>query len=154
MAWIAEFPDLDEARDQARKAMNLPLGMTSPLWLAFGAATTAGVAWWWMTRWTRAVNAEAMAEATPRQGRGSPEAFVEKESEVATKAVEAAASVLEAGTVIAPEPEALTETILEVRPGARRLMISSHAGGDRPEACRRLGRARDHHLCQACGLDR
>jgi predicted flap endonuclease-1-like 5' DNA nuclease len=115
MAWIAEFPDLDEARDQARKALNLPIGMASPLWLAFGAATTAGVAWWWMTRWTRAVNAEAMAGAAKAQVEAL-DAFVEKESEVAAKAVEAAASVLEAANVIAPQPVAASETILEVAP--------------------------------------
>ena len=115
MAWMAEFADLDEARDRARKAMNLPLGMASPLWLAFGTATTAGVAWWWMTRWTRAVNAEAMAGAAKAQVKAL-DAFSQKESDVATKAVEAAASVLEAATVIAPEPETLAETILEAVP--------------------------------------
>ena len=110
MAWIAEFPDLSEARGQARKALNLPIGMTSPLWLAFGAATTAGVAWWWMTRWTQALNIEAMASVAKVQVE-AVEAFIEKESEVATHAVEAAEAVLEAAAVIepaapvAPEPE-------------------------------------------------
>jgi predicted flap endonuclease-1-like 5' DNA nuclease len=63
MAWMTEMPNFDEARASARKALNLPMGMTSPLWIAFGAATTAGVAWWWMSRWARPLNIEALAVA-------------------------------------------------------------------------------------------
>ncbi|HEY2179415.1 MAG TPA: hypothetical protein VGH15_12615 [Caulobacteraceae bacterium] len=99
MAW--EFSDFDEARDQARKSLSLPLGLASPLWLAFGTATAAGVAWWWMTRWTRAVNLEAMSGAAKAQV-AAVEALVEKESEVATEVIEAAASVFEAATTTPP----------------------------------------------------
>ena len=49
------------ARERARTAMAIPLGFASPLWFAFGAAASIGVTWWWMTRWTKAVNLEAMA---------------------------------------------------------------------------------------------
>ena len=63
MAWMTDMPNFDEARTNARRALNLPIGMASPLWLAFGAATTAGVAWWWMTRWARPLNIEAAAGA-------------------------------------------------------------------------------------------
>ena len=112
MAWITEFADFDEARDQARKALNLPMGMASPLWLAFGAATTAGVAWWWMTRWTRAVNAEAMAGAAKAQV-AAVEALAQRQSEVATQAIEATASVIEA-VVSEPAPEIIAETAPEV----------------------------------------
>ena len=58
MAWLADFQEKSSA--QAQKALAIPVGMSSPLWLAFGAATTAGVAWWWMTRWTKATNLEAL----------------------------------------------------------------------------------------------
>jgi predicted flap endonuclease-1-like 5' DNA nuclease len=121
MAWIADFPELNEARGQARKALHVPIGMTSPLWLAFGAATTAGVAWWWMTRWTRALNIEAMTGAAKAQVE-AVEAFIEKESQVATHAIEAAEAVLEAVAAIeplapvAPEPEAVPEPVLEAAP--------------------------------------
>jgi predicted flap endonuclease-1-like 5' DNA nuclease len=111
MAWIAEFPDLDEARDQARKAMHVPIGLASPLWLAFGAATTAGVAWWWMTRWTRALNVEAMAGAAKLQVE-AVEAFIEQESEAATRAVEvveAAVTVLETTVAAQPDSQAALE---------------------------------------------
>jgi len=112
MAWIAEFPDMEEARDQARKAMSLPIGLTSPMWLAFGAAASAGVAWWWATRWTRAVNLEAMAGAAKAQV-AAVEAFVERESELATEAVEAAEAVLTAASIIEPPFEIIAEAPVE-----------------------------------------
>jgi predicted flap endonuclease-1-like 5' DNA nuclease len=61
MALLSDYKDFGAFRGQAEKAMGMPLGLASPLWLAFGAATTAGVAWWWMTRWTKALNIEALA---------------------------------------------------------------------------------------------
>ena len=109
MAWTAEFPDLDEAREQARKAMALPIGLSSPLWLAFGAAASVGVAWWWATRWTRAVNLEAMAGAAKAQV-AAVEDFVERESEAATQAVEATRAVLAAATIIEPVEIIAVET--------------------------------------------
>ena len=99
MAWITD--DFEEAREQARKAMSLPIGLTSPLWMAFGAAAGAGVAWWWATRWTRAVNLEAMAGAAKAQVE-AVEAFVERESEVVAEAVEAAEAVLTAAQILEP----------------------------------------------------
>jgi len=81
--------------------MAVPIGLTSPMWLAFGAAASAGVAWWWMTRWTRATNLEAMAGAAKAQV-AAVEALVERESEAAVQAVEAAERILEAVAVIEP----------------------------------------------------
>jgi predicted flap endonuclease-1-like 5' DNA nuclease len=62
MTWITELPGVGVAEDRARKALSFPIGAASPLWLAFGAATSAGVAWWWMTRWARRSNLEAVLE--------------------------------------------------------------------------------------------
>ncbi|HEY1446995.1 MAG TPA: helix-hairpin-helix domain-containing protein [Caulobacteraceae bacterium] len=112
MAWTPEFPDLEDAQERARKAMAMPIGMASPLWLAFGAAASAGVAWWWMTRWTRASNLEAMTGAAKAQV-AAVEALVERESEVALKAVEAAASMLEAAQVIGAHVEIIAEAAPE-----------------------------------------
>ncbi len=61
MTWLTDMQDTSLAPGQASRAMGMPIGMASPLWLAFGAATTAGVAWWLMTRWTQALNLEALA---------------------------------------------------------------------------------------------
>ena len=101
MAPKTELPALEDMQDRARKAMAVPIGLTSPMWLAFGAAASAGVAWWWMTRWTRATNLEAMAGAAKAQV-AAVEALVERESEAAVQAVEAAERILEAVAVIEP----------------------------------------------------
>jgi len=55
------FPTAEGVEERAERAMRWPIGAVSPLWAVFGAAASAGVAWWWMTRWTRAVNVEALA---------------------------------------------------------------------------------------------
>lgn len=31
----------------------LPIGLASPMWLAYSAAASVGVTWWWMSRMTR-----------------------------------------------------------------------------------------------------
>jgi len=62
MTWITELPGVGAAEDRARRAFSFPIGAASPLWLAFGAATSAGVAWWWMTRWAKRANLEAVLE--------------------------------------------------------------------------------------------
>jgi len=59
MALLDGFQDLGSARDRAERAMLAPIGMMSPLWIAFGVAASAGAAWWWMTRWAKPVNLEA-----------------------------------------------------------------------------------------------
>lgn len=63
MAWLNELPGMGAAEDRAAKALSFPVGASSPLWLAFGAAASAGVAFWLATRWTRQTNLEAVMEA-------------------------------------------------------------------------------------------
>jgi predicted flap endonuclease-1-like 5' DNA nuclease len=105
-----DFSNLEDARERARKVMTVPIGLTSPMWLAFGAAASAGVAWWWMTRWTRATNLEAMAGAA-RAHVSAVEALVERESEAAVQAVSAAETLLEAASVIEPRIEIIAEEV-------------------------------------------
>lgn len=59
MVWLDGFSGLKTARERATTAFYAPLGMMSPLWIAFGAAASAGAAFWLMSRWTRPVNIEA-----------------------------------------------------------------------------------------------
>ncbi len=94
-------------RERARTAMAIPLGFASPLWFAFGAAASVGAAWWWMTRWTKAVNLEAMAPAMPAPPILAPVLAIESPPapEIAPEALPA--SVLEAAqaaTITAPLP--------------------------------------------------
>ena len=42
------------------KALYIPVGAASPLWLLFAGAASAGVAYWWMTRWEDRSNLEAL----------------------------------------------------------------------------------------------
>ena len=113
MALLADQREKGATLFPAQKALELPFGMASPLWLAFGAATTAGVAWWWMTRWTRALNIEAQIVSTQLVPTFVPSAepavaAVEHVAEVAIEAIEtpiaATEEVVEA--VLEAEPEA------------------------------------------------
>ncbi len=108
MAWLNELPGMGAAEDRAAKAMSFPVGLASPLWLAFGAAASAGVAFWLATRWTRPANLEAML-SPPRRALEPPvviELTPEPEPEAALEvAIEVAPEpVLEAVAEIAPEP--------------------------------------------------
>ncbi len=81
MAFPEAFTDTGiEAR--AERALRWPVGAVSPLWAVFGAAASAGVAWWWMTRWTRAVNVEALAGFVTAQATDSVEAAADAELRV------------------------------------------------------------------------
>ncbi|MBV9994670.1 MAG: hypothetical protein JO127_05610 [Caulobacteraceae bacterium] len=61
MAFLARLPGMEPATQRTEMALRMPLGAVSPLWFAFGAAATAGVAYWWLKQWTRVVNVEAFA---------------------------------------------------------------------------------------------
>ena len=88
MAWSREFPMVGAV--EAERAFRLPMGAVSPLWAMFGAAAGVGVAYWWMTSWTRAVNIEALAGAAPQ-----PPAASESAEIVAEPVTEATAEVSE-----------------------------------------------------------
>ena len=115
MAWLAQYPDSSELKRQAEKAFSLQLGLTSPLWLAFGAAASAGVAWWWMTRWSTATNLEAvlapqapMAFAPPVV----PDVVIAAEP-VAIVVIE---PVVESEIEAAPEAVIVEEPVLDLAP--------------------------------------
>jgi predicted flap endonuclease-1-like 5' DNA nuclease len=131
MARTVDFSNLEDAQERVRKAMAVPIGLTSPMWLAFGAAASAGVAWWWMTRWTRATNLEAMAGAARAQV-SAVEALVERESEAAVQAVSAAESLLEAASVIEPKIEIIAEEVeTEVEKASEVAAETSRAAAER-----------------------
>ncbi len=120
MSWLTEIPDPSALRERAAKSLTLPLGMANPLWLAFGAAASAGAAWWLMTRWASPVNLEAFAMPAPAprlletpvalappESAAEPipyiEPVVEPVMEVAAEAVEEVVEVAEAAVEIAVE---------------------------------------------------
>jgi predicted flap endonuclease-1-like 5' DNA nuclease len=85
MSWISDIADPTALRERTMKSLTVPIGLANPLWLAFGAAASAGAAWWLMTRWANPLNAEAMFGAAFR---AAPKATPEKTA--AKKAVEKA----------------------------------------------------------------
>jgi predicted flap endonuclease-1-like 5' DNA nuclease len=99
--------DLDAVGAQARKAMIVPLGAASPLWFAYGAAASAGAAWWWMTRWAKPINAEAVAAAVSKalEARSSVvEIMAEYEHELELETAKIAADAVETFTHAAGAP--------------------------------------------------
>lgn len=124
MSWSME-EQTSAARERAEKALGLSLGMASPLWFAFGAAATVGATWWWMTRWTKAVNIEAMTSAMPAApmlaiAESAPALEVEPElaSELMPVPVaEAPVEAAQAATAIEPSPA--PEPVLAAPPQAK-----------------------------------
>jgi predicted flap endonuclease-1-like 5' DNA nuclease len=116
LAWFDEFSDMKAAGERTAKAFQAPVGLASPLWFAFGAAASVGVAYWWMTRWAKPVNVEALAESVaapvlavlepmpmPKAPAKIAEAVI---ADVAKDAKAVAAVVAEAAPIMAPTPVA------------------------------------------------
>jgi len=89
--------------------MRVPVGFASPLWGLFAGAAVSGAAWWWMTRWTRAENLEAIFGAAAKF-----EAAVEpKLAVLAAPVAEAVQSLVEptVEALVEATPEPLAETV-------------------------------------------
>jgi len=109
MAWIQDFPGAEAAGERTEKAWRMPLGAVSPLWAVFGAAASAGVAYWWLTQWSRAaVNFEALATVEPDAKSAPQRVELGAEPEPAPEPVVA--------TAITPEP--VVEAVAESAPAA------------------------------------
>jgi predicted flap endonuclease-1-like 5' DNA nuclease len=104
------FPAAAAVGERAERAWKLPVGAISPLWAMFGAAAGAGIAYWWMTQWTRAVNVEALAGvariAPPKPAARPIEIIAEPEVEAPAGAA--------AQEPVAEATAAMTETLAEV----------------------------------------
>jgi phage gp46-like protein len=89
-----------------QKALALPIGVASPLWLMFAGAASAGVAYWWLNRWRTMTNLEAvMAPAL-----AAPEALAALAAPEVVETVEVTAEVVEA-TVLEPVMDAAEEVV-------------------------------------------
>jgi hypothetical protein len=101
-----EAPEL-QTPDPAR-ALNMGVGMASPLWPAFLATAGAGVAYWWMARWIqgeRRVFAPA-SEPDAAYPLGPPAELTEAVTQAYAEPVEAvveAAEDVQAGAIQAAE---------------------------------------------------
>ena len=118
-AFPVMIPSVVDAEARAEQALRWPVGAISPLWAVFGAAASAGVAWWWMTRWTRAVNVEALAEVVSPRVTESIEVAADSELrlEATVEAVDVAVAEVEPPVVEAvaavepPQADDLTRMI-------------------------------------------
>jgi predicted flap endonuclease-1-like 5' DNA nuclease len=120
-----DFPGAAAAGERAERALRLPLGVVSPMWAMFGAAAGVGIAYWWMTSWTRSVNFEALSPfapnlAAPKQAVKPPVVEIVAEPEPAVEVMETVAEAAQAPKALAePAPELKLEPVVaEVAPVA------------------------------------
>lgn len=97
MSWMDSF-DSAAVRRETERALRVPVGLASPLWLAFGAAASAGVAWWWMSRMSRPFNFEAKMAAPRLAAEHVVEAVVAETVALEAVVAKTAAEVLTAET--------------------------------------------------------
>ena len=116
---IAGETELSAISKDPQALLRIPVGVASPLWGLFAGAAMTGAAWWWMTRWTRPANLEAMFGAGFGAAGVAGANGAAKSAALAAPALEAiedAPATLEAAVETfepAPEP-AVTETLATV----------------------------------------
>jgi hypothetical protein len=120
MSWFESVSPKSSMSDGAKPMFNpqtasmAHLGAMSPLWMMFMGASTAGMAYWGMTRWMRLATPEAITENVVklRLVKSSPAPVVDAVQAEVAAVVDAVEIVAEA----APTPEAVlavTETVAE-----------------------------------------
>ena len=111
---LAGENELSAISKDPQALIRIPVGVASPLWGLFAGAAMTGAAWWWMTRWTRPANLEAVfgaAEAATKETIAEVEALTAPVVEAASEAMEAViediTSVQVAEALIDAAPEAV-----------------------------------------------
>ncbi|WP_332769107.1 hypothetical protein [Phenylobacterium sp.] len=102
---LPELPT--ELKFDPKSAIYVPLGAASPFWFLYAGAASAGVAYWWLSRWREATNLEALFAKTP--------AVLELE---AAPAAEPEVEALEPAVAAEPEPEPAFVATAELLPDA------------------------------------
>jgi hypothetical protein len=110
---LGEDAGAEAALARFQTAMRVPVGGLSPLWMMFAGAASAGVAYWWMTRWTRPVNLEALLPEPPAETPVEVEA-VEAVAETVAETAEAVQAAVEEIAQEISEP--IVEAIVEAAP--------------------------------------
>lgn len=87
---IAGETELSKLAARPDAFLRVPVGMVSPLWGLFAGVAITGATWWWMTRWARPANLEALFGAA--EGAGAP---LDIKVEAAAPTIEAAADLVE-----------------------------------------------------------
>jgi hypothetical protein len=97
--------------------LRVPVGLASPLWGLFAGVAVTGATWWWMTRWMRPQNLEAMFGAAAELETSSalqiePEPAAASVAEVPVDLVEAVLDPV-AETPAQASPDLAFEAVLE-----------------------------------------
>jgi predicted flap endonuclease-1-like 5' DNA nuclease len=95
---------------ETEKALTLPVGMASPLWLMFAGAAAAGAAMFWARAWFKPTNLEAVLAPLPEADPAVADPIVEAVEDAVMLAVEATDAAVE---VAAEMIEAATEATAE-----------------------------------------
>ena len=128
---LPELPS--DLKFDPKNAIHVPLGAASPFWFLYACAASAGVAYWWLSRWREATNLEALFAKTPavleleaapaaEPGVEAPEPAVAAEPQPEPAFVATAellpddAPVVETAPATEPEPVVEAEPMMEAAP--------------------------------------
>ncbi len=114
MSLGSESTRFDETFARPEAMLRVPVGLASPLWGLFAGAAMSGTAWWWMSRWARPANLEALFGAmteTTRLTAPAEIAAVETAADAKFAADEAVAETQAAIEQAAAEVEAAAEAV-------------------------------------------
>jgi hypothetical protein len=131
MSQSPEFPSFPETFARPAALIAGPVGLASPLWGLFAGAAMGGSAWWWMTRWARTENLEAMlgvAGETATAMLASPTEAVAV-IEVAAEAVGEAEPAVEAAAIDA----VIEPPVLDAPVGGEAAPIAPAAAAPEPK---------------------
>lgn len=106
---------LSEIDETTARALRLPVGISSPLWLLIGSAAMVGAAMFWATRWMTPVNLEA-APPTPKvlpKPEPEVEAAIEKAAEGVEEVTSAPLTAAEALVEAAPDLDVVIDPVIE-----------------------------------------
>jgi hypothetical protein len=101
---IAGENELSALSKDPQALVRVPIGIASPLWGLFAGAAVSGAAWWWMTRWARPANLEALFGAAET-------ATTEVAAEVKALAAPVVEAMREAPALVEPVLKAAEETV-------------------------------------------
>ena len=97
---------------ETEKALTLPVGMASPLWLMFAGAAAAGAAMFWARAWFKPTNLEAVLAPLPEPDPEIADPIIEAVEDAVMLAVEATDAVVEvAAEMIETAAEATAELV-------------------------------------------
>ena len=85
MSLLSDFQEASALRLRAARAVSVQIGLVNPFWVAYGAAASAGAAWWMMAKSWQPVNLEAAAVADDLP---APEVEIEAVVETNVEAVD------------------------------------------------------------------